>query len=71
LAFSKSQINVSTDGNLIVGNSAKGNPTNYSIAADNRYDPIVDIRATGTASVSGSSAPSTLTSTDPSANFSY
>lgn len=47
------------------------NTTNYEIAASNRYGPIVDITATGSAAVSGSSAASVLTNTEPNANYSH
>jgi len=57
--------------NLIIRNSARGNGTNYSIAADNRYGPIINITANGTSAVSGNSAVSTVASTDPWANFAY
>ena len=65
-------INVDAAGNLIIKNSACGNTSNYEIAASNRYGPIIDITAAGSAAVGGNiSAVSTLTSTDPWANFSY
>ena len=69
-------IEVSAAGNLIIKNSARSSGTsnagNYVIAADNRYGPIVDINATGSVAVSGKGPfTSTLTSTDPWANFSY
>jgi Right handed beta helix region len=65
---------VTTTNCLILRNSARSNfGANYSIAADNRYGPIVDITAAGTAAVNGSSAPDALTAngTHPWANFSY
>ena len=61
-------IDVSAAGNLILKNSALGN--DYRIAAGNRYGTIVNITAGGAAAVNGLSAASTLTSTDPWANFS-
>jgi len=66
-------INVATPGNLILKNSASGNTThNYSIVADNRYGPIIDIRAAGSSAAIGSGTnPSTLDSTNAWANFSY
>jgi parallel beta-helix repeat protein len=67
----KRGIDVESTSSLIIGNTASANTTNYSIAANNRYGPIVDITASGTAAVSGSSSASTATSTDPWANFSY
>jgi parallel beta-helix repeat protein len=64
-------IDVDSTGNLILRNSASDNTTNYEIAADNRYGPIEDITAGGTAAVSGSSAPGTASSSNPWTNFSY
>ena len=64
-------IQVSDTHNLIARNRVSGATTNYVIVSNNRYGPIIDIRANGAASVSGSAAPSTVNSTDPWANFSY
>ena len=69
-------IEVDGTGNLIIRNSASGNPPaannlNYDIAGDNRYGPIEDITATGTAAVSGNAAASTSGTNHPWANFSY
>jgi parallel beta-helix repeat protein len=64
-------IDVGGTGNLVIKNNARLNTTNFVIAADNRYGPIVDIAASGAAAVNGSSATSTVTSTDPWANFAY
>jgi len=64
-------IDVDFAGNIIIRNSCSGNTTNYDIIAGNRYGPIIDITAGGTAAVSGSSAASTVSSTDPWANFSF
>jgi parallel beta-helix repeat protein len=65
-------IDVDAAGNLIIKNSASGNTTNnYDIAASNRYGPIVDITAVGTAAVSGNNAADTTTTTHPWANFAY
>jgi parallel beta-helix repeat protein len=64
-------IHVSSSGNLVLRNCATGNTTNYVISASNRYGPIVNITAGGAAAVTGNSAASTLTSTDPWANFAY
>ncbi len=64
-------IQVANAGNIILRNTCAGNTTNYVIAANNRYGPIINITATGTAAVSGNSATSTLASTDPHANFAY
>jgi parallel beta-helix repeat protein len=64
-------IDVDGIGNLIIKNSASGNTTNYDIAANNRYGPIIDITASGAAAVTGNSATDTTTTTHPWANFSY
>jgi parallel beta-helix repeat protein len=65
-------IMVTTTNCLIIRNTARANfGVNYNIAASNRYGPIVDISASGTAAVNGSSAPDTTTTTHPWANFSY
>jgi len=65
-------ITVIGTGNLIIRNSCSGNTTvNYDIGINNRYGPIINITAAGTAAVSGNSAPSTLTSTDATANYAY
>lgn len=64
-------IRVTSAGNLIIRNSGSGNGTAYVIVANNRYGPILDISAAGGAAVNGPSAPGTLTTTDPWANFSY
>lgn len=57
-------------GNLIIRNSASSNTINFLFVANNRYGPIVDITS-ATAAVSGNTAPSTLTTTEPNANFRY
>jgi parallel beta-helix repeat protein len=64
-------IDVDFSGNLIIRNSASGNTTNYVIAADNRYGPVVDITAAGTAAVNGNSAADTVITTHPWANFAF
>jgi parallel beta-helix repeat protein len=64
-------IDVDSSGSLIIKNSAATNTIDYEIAASNRYGAIINITAAGAAAVSGNSAASTLTSTDPWANFSY
>jgi parallel beta-helix repeat protein len=64
-------IHVTEDKNLIIKNTASGNTTNYEIAANNRYGPIIDITASGQPAVSGNSAASTVDTTDPWANFSF
>lgn len=64
-------IDVDSAGNLIIRNSAAGNLVPYDFVADNQYGEIVDRRLTVTPAVSGAIAPSTLTTTDPWANFAF
>jgi parallel beta-helix repeat protein len=64
-------IDVDGIGSIIIKNTCSGNTFNYSIVANNRYGPIINISISLTAAVSGSSAASTLTSTDPWANFAF
>lgn len=71
VTFNDRGIDVDSIGSLIVRNSASANTTDYDIVASNRYGPIVNIPGAGTAAVTGNTAPSTLTSTDPWANYSY
>jgi hypothetical protein len=71
LVINPTGINVEVGGNLVLGNSVSASSVvNYSIAANNRYGPIVNIVGSAPA-VNGSSAASTLTSSDPWTNFSY
>ena len=62
---------VEGDGNIIERNRSSTSGADYTIASGNRYGPIVDIRSAATPAVLGSSAPGTMTSADPTANFSY
>src|SRR5690606_4597795 len=68
-------VQVISAGNLIVRNSASGNGTNYSFVQNNIYGPVVDRRipegVASTPAVSGSSASSTLGTTDANANIAY
>lgn len=64
-------IHVEAAGNLVIKNSARGNTTDYVIAANNRYGPIVDISAAGAPAVNGKSAADTTGTSHPWANFSY
>lgn len=64
-------IDVDLGGNIIIRNTCRANTTNYVFVSGNRYGPIVDITGGGAAAVNGSGATSTLSSTDPWANFSY
>ena len=57
--------------NLVIRNSARANNPNYNIAASNRYGTIVNLTPAGAGAANGDSAPSTITSTDPWANFAY
>lgn len=59
-------------GNFIVRNTAGANTTvNWSIVANNVLGPIINRTAPNSGSVSGDSAPSSLVSTDPNANFTH
>jgi parallel beta-helix repeat protein len=58
-------------GNIIIRNSCSGHVTDWVIAANNVFGPIIDRRAPASAAVSGFSAASSLGTTDPTANFSY
>lgn len=64
-------VQVDGAGNLIIRNSCSGNTTDWVIAANNVFGPIIDRRATGSTAINGFSAPGTLGTTDPNANFSY
>ncbi|MGB8169018.1 MAG: NosD domain-containing protein [Chthoniobacteraceae bacterium] len=58
--------------NLFLGNTAGNNAiNNYDIVADNRYGPVVDITALGTAAVTGNSGGGTTVTGFPGANFAY
>ena len=57
--------------NLVIRHSARSNNPNYSIATGNRYGTIVNLTPGGTGAAAGDSAPSTIISTDPWANFAY
>lgn len=57
-------------GSIVLRNSARANAINYVFTADNRYGPVVNLTAAGTAAVNGSGpAASTLTSADGTANY--
>lgn len=64
-------IDVDGTHSIVVKNTARGNSTNFDIVADNRYGPIEDITANGTAAVSGNTAAANLSNTNPWANFAY
>jgi parallel beta-helix repeat protein len=63
-------IDVDVSGNLVIRNSASGNTSNYEIVAGNAVGAIVVTAASVAISGNGPFA-SSLTSTDPWANFSY
>jgi parallel beta-helix repeat protein len=58
-------------GNFIVRNSCSSNGTNWTIAANNVFGPIVDRVGILSAAVNGNAAGSSLGTTDANANFSY
>lgn len=58
--------------NVIIGNTCTENSTNFDIAANNYYGPIINRTGVLTAAVNGSGpVSSTMGSTDPHANFSH
>ncbi|MBL0870098.1 MAG: right-handed parallel beta-helix repeat-containing protein [Phycisphaerales bacterium] len=69
-------VRVQGTGSMIVRNAVSlpsgVTTTAWTIAAGNRYGPIVDLKSLApAAAVSGGSATSTLTTTDPNANFTH
>jgi parallel beta-helix repeat protein len=64
-------IDVNGSGNIIVRNSCASNTTNWDIAANNFYGPIINRVGVATVAVSGDAAVSTLGSTDANANYTY
>jgi hypothetical protein len=64
-------VDVDGAGNIIIKNTCSGNGTNWDIAANNLYGPIIDLTAPGSAAISGNSAPDSTGSTHPNANFTY
>lgn len=64
-------IKVSSSGSIIVRNTCSGNTLQWDIAASNYYGPIINRVGVVTAAVNGTSASSTLGSTDSNANFTY
>jgi len=64
-------IDVDAAGNIIIKNTCSGNTIDWTIVANNVVGPILDRRAPASAAINGFSAPSSLGSTDPNANFSY
>ena len=57
--------------NLLIRNNARGNNPNYTIATGNRYGAIVNLTPSSSGAANGDAAPSTITSTDPWANFAH
>jgi len=57
--------------NLVIHNSARDNNPNYNIAGSNSYGNIVNLTPGGGGAANGDSAPTTIVSTDPWANFAY
>lgn len=64
-------IETSTSGNFVVRNTCSGNATNWVLAANTIYGPILDRTAPAAAAVNGSTGPGSLGTTDPNANFTY
>lgn len=64
-------IHVDGVGNIIVRNTCSGNDVNFDFFGSNRFGTIVDITLQGPAPVYGDAAASTLTTTDPWANFAH
>ncbi len=64
-------IRVDVAGNIIIHNTCSGNTTNWDIAANNVVGPILDRTAPASAAILGNSAPSSLGTTEPNANFTY
>jgi len=65
-------IDVDGAGNIIIKNTCSGNTiANWDIVANNVVGPILDRTAPASAAILGNSAPSSLGSTDPNANFTY
>lgn len=64
-------IDADAAGNIIIGNTCSGNTTNFALSANNRHGAIINTTTSVAPVVSGSSADSTLTTTDPHANFAY
>jgi len=65
-------IHVISPGNIIIRNTCSGNTiSNWTITANNVVGPILDRTAPASAAINGNSAPSSLGTTDPNANFTY
>jgi parallel beta-helix repeat protein len=64
-------IEVTAARNFIVRNTCADNTVEWVIVANNVYGPIINRAAPASPPVNGPAAASTLSSTDPNANFSY
>jgi parallel beta-helix repeat protein len=64
-------IQVDSTNSIIINNTCSANTTNWVIAANNVYGPIINRSSIATAAVNGSSAPDTTATTHPHANFTY
>ena len=64
-------IDVDASGNIIVRNTCSGNTVNWDIVANNVVGPILDRTSPASLPIIGNSAPSSLGTTDPNANFTY
>jgi len=64
-------IDVDLAGNIIIGNTCAGNATNFAIAGNNYFCAIVDRAGILVSAVTGSTAGSSLATSDPHANFAY
>lgn len=64
-------VDVDSNGNVIVRNTATSNMVNFDIAINNVFGAIVDRIAPASAAVSGNSAASSAGTTDPWANFAH
>jgi hypothetical protein len=57
--------------NVLVRNTARSNNPNYNIASGNRYGTIANLTPGGSGAAFGDSAPTTIITSDPWANFAY
>lgn len=64
-------IDVDVAGNFIVRNTCSGNGVNWTIVGGNVLGPILDRTAPGNVAINGNTGASTLSSTEPNANFTY
>jgi hypothetical protein len=63
-------VDVDAPGNIIVGNTCRGNTIDFSIVAGNTIGGIISATTNGSA-INGSSAPGTIGTTDPWSNVCY